>query len=155
MYGEKYDLWCTSWGYYLHLEFFTATFHKCISNFSFVSKILLTPQTSFRKPALHWRKLMQAWLKLFCPVRFLHSGTFSHYLHRPWAALWRVHPASTGDKLQHLLISLARIRHVTKREYLPQQHSKWPAGGDTDPPLSRRHHVCHILKFCSRVPQWE
>ena len=53
------------------------------------------------------------------------------YLHWARAALGRVHPATTGDKLQHLLVGLAGIWHVSQRENLPQQYSKRPAGGDT------------------------
>lgn len=58
--------------------------------------------------------------------------TSCQYSHRPWTALGRIHPASTSNELQHLLVGFAGVWHVTQREDLPQQYSKWPAGGGTD-----------------------
>lgn len=49
--------------------------------------------------------------------------------HRPWTAFGRIHSASTGDKLQHLLVGFTGVRHITQREDLPQQYSKRPTGG--------------------------
>lgn len=48
------------------------------------------------------------------------------HLHRPGAVLGRIHTASISHKLQHLLITAARVRHVAQREDFPKQNSKWP-----------------------------
>lgn len=49
--------------------------------------------------------------------------------HRPWTAFGWIHSASTGDKLQHLLVGFTGVGHITQREDLPQQYSKWPTEG--------------------------
>lgn len=85
--------------------------------------------------------------------------TSCQYSHRPWTALGRIHPASASDELQHLLVGFAGVWHVTQREDLPQQYSKWPAGGES---RSRTELtitfiiMCNTLNLaCSLVPQTE
>lgn len=48
------------------------------------------------------------------------------FLHRAGAVFGWIHPSSTCYELQDLLVTFAGIGHISKREYFPQQHSKWP-----------------------------
>lgn len=75
-----------------------------------------------------WLKSCRNSVRPVDPESCLH-WTSCLYSHRARTVLRRIHPASAGDKLQNLLVGFAGVRHVTQREDLPQQYSKWPAGG--------------------------
>lgn len=108
----------------------------------------LPKQRKQRKPQnsnqLHIKSCIQSQIFHFFWLSLKSSGSTLQlfrcvpckYSHRPGTALGRIHSASAGDKLQHLLVGFTRIRHESQREDFPQQHPKRPAGGEKDQPLS-------------------
>lgn len=87
----------------------------------------------------HWKVYSQTKPAWTSPD--LYIQTSCQYSHRPWTALGRIHPASTSNELQHFLVGFAGVWHITQREDLPQQYSKWPAGGRTDQEQSWLSHL--------------
>ena len=64
-------------------------------------------------------------------------------VHRPRSVLRGVHPSSAGDELQNFLVAFARVWHVSKGEYFPQQHSKGPAHRTGGVGVGTRHTGVH------------